>query len=129
MLQRLFFEINAPKTCLHHFSMVNTSFDKANNAVFNLLFYRLISHISPSIYDDYFFKVQITVSTPIFTTPSCSFCWGPELAEFWIFFEDFIKRSGKLKSQKNRHFRPSIIIFPSRFLIFCCIFTYMQYGI
>ena len=38
MLQRLFIEINALKACLHHFSMANASFNKANKAVSNLLF-------------------------------------------------------------------------------------------
>ena len=76
MLQLHFIEINALKTCIYCFSMANTSFNKANNAVSNLLFYRPISQISSPISDDYFFKVQIAVPTPIFTTPSSSFCWG-----------------------------------------------------
>ena len=111
MLKRLFIDLNASKICAHCFSMANASFNKANKTVSNLLFCRPISHISPPISDDYFFKVQITVPTHIFTTHSCRFCSGLKLAEFCNFFEDFIKMSGNLKSPTNRRFRPSRIIF------------------
>ena len=125
MLKRLFIKINGLKTCLHQFSIANASFNKANKAVSNLLFYRPISHISLHISDDYFLKVQITVPTPIFTTTSCAFCWWLKLVDFCNFFENLIKRSGKWGNLTNRHFRPSRIIFSPRHLTFCCILEYI----
>ena len=100
MLKRLFIDLNASKICAHCFSMANASFNKANKTVSNLLFCRPISHISPPISDDYFFKVQITVPTHIFTTPSCVSAQGWSWPSSATFLRMSLKGVGIWKVQK-----------------------------
>ena len=104
MLKCVYFELNILYTCLFCFSISNTTYSKTNNFIFDLLFDIFISNNSLHIPGDYFYKMHITVPTHIFITPSCSFCWGLELAYFWIFFEDHIKRSGNWENPKTAIF-------------------------
>ena len=100
MLQPVQYKINVMKTRSRHFSTLTYQHIPADHSISNTLWDRPISNNSPSSFDYYFLKVQITVPTPIFTTPSCSFCWGQSWPSSAISFENIIKRSGKLKSPK-----------------------------
>ena len=109
--------------------MANAFFNKANKAVSNLLFCRPIYHISPPISDDYFFKQQITVPTPILTISSCNFCLSRSWLTFGISFEDFSKVGVKWGKSKNCNFRPSRNAQLAEFKLVYYIYEYIRYGI
>ena len=82
-----------------------------NQWIFNTLLDHPIYHISSSISDHYFFKQQNTMPTPVFTTPSCGLSVEVKLIDFCNIFAKFHKLEWRISNLKNRHFRPTRVIF------------------
>ena len=100
MLEHIFIEINALKTCLHCFLVADASFNKANKAVSNLLFTDsfFTSHLPflmtiflkcRSLFPLLFLSLFLAVSAE-----------DRSWLTLGIILENLIKRSGKWKSQK-----------------------------
>ena len=100
MLQHVQHKISILKIRSHYFLMCNAYHILANHWISKILLDPSISHISPPIFNHYFFKVRITMPTPSFTTPSCTFPGRWSWSTFAKFLKNLINRSGKFQSQK-----------------------------
>ena len=59
-----------------------------------------IYHNLPLIFNYYFFKVQITMHTSVFTIPSYGSCSGAKLVDFYNIFEKSHKKEWKIQNPK-----------------------------
>ena len=128
MLQVVQYIINNLIVRLHHFSVPTLWYILANQWIFNTLLDHPIYHISPPIFNHYFFKVQITIPTPSFTITYCGFCSGAKLVDFWTIFEKSHKYEWKIQTKK-RHFQTCRTTRFSRSATFCYIYEYILYCI